>query len=381
MSELQPRPAPPAPTPIDADEASGPEGGPKIRFGMLGKSVAAMLVVGLVPLALFGGFTLKQQGDRIRGEAELSLQARAERISGQIDEWVDKNVRVLQAAATLPTVVSMQRENQSDVLAAVRQAYPWMYLVFTIGLDGQNVARSDDKPLANYADRKYYSDVVSNGKELSWETLIGKTSNKPALVVAIPIKKNGRVVGVLASAMTIEDISRIVANWRTGKTGYAFLVDENAKVVAHPREEFVTSQMHLDHPLIASFRSTGEPRLLAFTQTDGKRVLGYVQGNRFRWAVAVQQDEDEVLAPLRQTLALGLAVLAAAAIVVALIARSASRMLIRPIVEMTRAANRMSLGELDQPIASSRHDELGLLAQSLERLRKSMRAAFKRLMK
>ncbi|WP_176065558.1 HAMP domain-containing protein [Anaeromyxobacter diazotrophicus] len=37
------------------------------------------------------------------------------------------------------------------------------------------------------------------------------------------------------------------------------------------------------------------------------------------------------------------------------------------------------LGELDEPIASSRNDELGQLARSLERLRKSMKAALRRL--
>jgi methyl-accepting chemotaxis protein len=340
----------------------------------------AMVVVGLLPLALFGGITLKQQGDRIRSEAEQSMQASAERISGQVDEWIDKNVRALQAAANLPAVVSMKRESQSEVLAAVRQAYPWMYLVFTIGPDGQNVARSDEKPLADYADRQYYKDVVSSGKELSWETLIGKTSKKPALVIAVPIKANGRVVGVMASAMTIEDISGIVANWKAGSTGFAFLVDEKGKVVAHPRESFVMSQTSLaDHPLVASLRSNRQGHLTSFIDSDRNKCLGFVQRNKLRWAVAVQQEDEEVFAQLRQTLTVGLWLLAAAAVLVALIARFSSTRLTRPILEMARAADQMSLGELEQPIVSSRSDELGLLAQSLERLRKSMRAALRRI--
>jgi methyl-accepting chemotaxis protein len=353
---------------------------PRMRFGLMAHTTIAMVVVGLLPLALFGGVTLKQQGDRIRSEAEQSMQASAERISGQVDEWIDKNVRALQAAANLPAVVSMKRESQSEVLAAVRQAYPWMYLVFTIGPDGQNVARSDEKPLADYADRQYYKDVVSSGKELSWETLIGKTSKKPALVIAVPIKANGRVVGVMASAMTIEDISGIVANWKAGSTGFAFLVDEKGKVVAHPRESFVMSQTSLaDHPLVASLRSNRQGHLTSFIDSDRNKCLGYVQRNKLRWAVAVQQEDEEVFAQLRQTLTVGLWLLAAAAVLVALIARFSSTRLTRPILEMARAADQMSLGELEQPIVSSRSDELGLLAQSLERLRKSMRAALRRI--
>jgi methyl-accepting chemotaxis protein len=351
----------------------------RMRFGLVAQTTVVMLIAGLLPLALFGGITLKQQGDRIRSDAEQSMQTSAERISGQVDEWIDKNVRALQAAANLPALVSMKRESQSEVLAAVRQAYPWMYLVFTIGPDGQNVARSDEKPLADYSDRQYYKDVASDGKELSWETLIGKTSKKPALVIAVPIKANGRVVGVMASAMTIEDISGIVANWKAGSTGFAFLVDEKGKVVAHPRESFVISQISLaDHPLIASLRSNRQPHLTSFIDDD-RKCLGYVQRNKLRWAVAVQQEDEEVFEPLRRTLTVGLALLAAAALLVAFIARFSSTRLTRPILEMTRVADQMSLGELEQPVVSSRSDEVGLLAESLERLRKSMRAALRRL--
>lgn len=352
----------------------------RLRFGLVAKTMVTMLAVGLVPLALFGGITLMQQTDRIRNDAERSMQANAQRISAQVDEWFDKNVRVLQAATNLPAIASMRGEDQAKVLTAIQQAYPWMYLVFTVAPDGKNVARSDGKPLTDYSDRQYYRDVMVGGKSLSWETLIGKTSNKPALVLALPIKVNGATVGVMAAAMSIEDISSVVATWKAGRTGFAFLVDEKAKVIAHPREQFVLSQTHLnDHPLVSTFFSDGQAHLVSYTQTDGKQVLGYVQGNRNRWALAVQQNEEELFAPVRQTFTIGLALLLTSAILVAAFARFFSRMLIRPIVELTRAADQMSLGELDTRIPTSRTDEIGVLAHSLERLRKSMKAAIARL--
>lgn len=366
--------------PDDALDAGAIAPRRRARFGVAGKTLVTMLFVGLLPLALFGGITLRQQHERIRADAERSMQANAERISAQVDEWFDKSLRVLQAAASLPAVGMMGQEAQTEVLTSIQAAYPWMYLVNTIGLDGTNVARSDGKPLTDYADRQYFRDIVAGGKELSWETLIGRTSKKPALILAVPIRVNGAVVGVLAAAMGIDDISKIIATWKTGRTGHAFLVDEKGKVVAHPSERLVLMQQQLDgHPLVSSFRKDWTPRLLSFEQEGGKEALGYVQGNRFRWALAVQQDEEELFAPLRQTLTLGLALLAGAAALVALTARFFSQVLTRPILWMTSEADRMSLGELERPIAFHARDELGLLAQSLERLRKSMRAAMARL--
>lgn len=353
--------------------------GRAIRFGMLAKSTVTMLAVGLIPLVLFGMITLIQQGDRIRSDANRSMRTNAERMGSQVDEWVDKNLRALQTVASLPTVTTMQREEQTKVLTAVRAAYPWMYLVFTVGPNGSSVARSDDAPASDYSDRQYFKDVMTGGKDVSWETVIGKTSKKPALVMAVPIRANGAVVGVMAAAMTVEDISRIVATWKAGETGFAFLVDERGKVIAHPKDEYVLAQRQLkDHPLIAAYQADDQPRLASFSD-HGSQVLGYVQGNRFHWAVVAQQNVDELFAPQRQTLTIGVILLFVAAALVIVIAVLSSRMLVRPIVQMTHAADRMSMGDLDMPIRATGRDELGLLAKALERLRKSMAAAIARM--
>jgi methyl-accepting chemotaxis protein len=349
------------------------------RFGMVAKVTTKMIIVGLFPLILFGALTLVQQGDRLRDEARTSIQASTERIAMQVDEWVDKNVRALETAASLPAMTGMQREDQTKVLTAMARGYPWMYLVHTMTPGGMDVARSDNQPLISYADRQYLKDLMA-GRSVAWETVIGKTSKKPALILAVPIRTEAGVVGVISAAISVEDMSRIVVNWKAGATGYAFLVDDTGKVIAHPREEYAVTQRHLDkHPLVSAFAADGKPHLASFS-SDGNEAMGYVQGNRFHWAVAAQQDLAELLAPQRQTLTLGLWLLGAAIALVVLIAVWASKTLVRPIVDMTRAAEAMSLGELDTPMPKVRtKDELGMLAKSLERLRRSMAAAMARL--
>jgi len=265
------------------------------------------------------------------------------------------------------------------VLLAIRRAYPWIYLVHTVGLDGKNIARSDDQPLADYSDRQYLKDVRDSGKDLSWLTAIGKTSGKPALNIAVPIRADGTLVGVLVAAMAIEDTSKIVAQWRSGDTGFAFLVDEKAKVLAHPSSDFVLTQKVLaSHPMVAAALADHQPHLGTFVE-NGKDTLAYVKGNASGWQVVVQQSKDELFAPLRSILTVVVLLLLAAIALSVVLAIVSSRTLVRPLVEMTSAADRMSLGELDTPVVWKSRDELSLLAHALERLRKSMRAAMKRI--
>jgi methyl-accepting chemotaxis protein len=385
-------PGPALPPPQDAPAESKPEGKSDERtesrktakkrkgrgLGLTTKVVALMLVISLVPLVSFWVVQFSQMNDRLRADIENLMAATGKGMAGQVDEWIDKNVRVLEAAAQLPDIASMDRSRQEPILTAIQQAYPWMYLVFTINESGMNVARSDQEALKDYSDRQYYKDVIS-GKEVSWETLIGKTSNLPALILAVPIKSEGKVIGVLANAMTVQDISQKVATWRQGTSGFAFLVDQKGKVIAHHVQEYYLKQRNLnEHPLVAAFMG-GRNGSLSFAGDNGTPCIGYVCGTKYRWALAVQQEEREALNTLWRMREFAYVVLAVTVAIVLVVAWFLARSLVSPIKELTTAADRMSLGELNVEIKTSARDEIGQLAEAIGRMQDSLRLSIERL--
>ena len=354
--------------------------GQKIRFGLFGKIIIVMLIVSLLPFAIFWGITLRETNQRVRTETEKLMAQTAKGLGEQVDAWIDNNVAVLRTAASLAEINSMNREEQEPVLKAIRQEYPWMYLVFTVGLDGMNVARDDGNALRDYSDRQYYKDII-DGKKLSWQTLIGKTSKKPALVLAVPIKKGDRLVGVIAAAMTVDEISSNIANWRQGDTGLAFLVDEKGFVISHPNKQYVSKRKNLNsHPLIAGFRKKGWRTITStFNETDGQPAFGHVRSNNYGWALVLQQEEGEVFAAYNRTQEFALILLASTVVLVLIIAWFSARAIVTPIRKLTDAAERMSLGELNVKIDVKSKDEIGLLAQAVGRMQTSLRLAMNRL--
>jgi methyl-accepting chemotaxis protein len=359
--------------------AAGYEGKRKRQgLGLTAKIMALMLAISLVPLVLFWVIQFKEMNERLRGDVESLMAATGTGMAAQVDEWIDKNLLVLQASAQLSDIMSMDRQKQEPILRAIQQAYPWMYLVFTTDVGGMNVARSDQEQLKDYSDRQYVKDVVA-GQDISWQTLIGKTSHVPALILAVPIRSGGKVVGVLANAMTVEDISKKVATWRRGKTGFAFLVDEKGKVIAHPVKEAYLKQENLSpHPLIASFMK-GRNGSLAFADAGGNPYIGYVSGTKYRWALAIQQEEREALATLWRMRTFAYIVLAATMGVVLLVAWFLARSLVRPIRKLTEAADRMSLGDLNVEIKAKSRDEIGKLTEAVARMQDSLRLSIERL--
>lgn len=355
-------------------------GGQKVRFGLFGKIITVMLIVSLLPFAIFWGITLREANERIRTDTETLMAQTAKGLENQINGWINNNVAVLRTAAKLPEIISMDGSQQKSILETVQNQYPWMYLVFTVGPDGLNVARSDDVPLKDYSDRQYYKDIM-RGKSLSWQTLIGKTSKKPSLVLAVPIKSGDQIVGVMAAAMTVDEISRSIATWKKGDTGHAFLVDEKGYVVAHPNRQYVAKRQNLNsHPLITNYRNKGWTTITTrFNTSDGKPALGHVRRNNYGWALALQQQDSEVFAALNRIQKFALTLLGCTILLVSVIAWFSARAVVTPVMKLTDAAERMSLGELNVKIDIKSRDEIGLLAQAIGRMQTSLRLAMNRL--
>jgi len=301
-------------------------------------------------------------------------------LENQVNSWIDNNIWVLKSAAKLPSVISMDRQKQEPVLQQIQKKHPYIYLAFTVELDGSNVARSDDATVKYYGDRQYFKDII-DGKKLSWQTLIGKTSQKPALVLAVPIMSEDKLVGVMAAAMTIDEISKHVARWKKGKTGFAFLVDDKDKVVAHQVKQYASKLKKISsHPLVASFREEGwTTKTFGFKDENRKKYIGHIRGINYGWALAIQQEEQEVFADLKRMQKFAVILLIVTVAIVLLVAWVSARAVATPIKKLTEVAERMSQGDLNMKINISSRDEIGLLAQSIKLMQTSLRLAMERL--
>ena len=71
-----------------------------------------MLLVSLIPFAVFWGITLQETSARIRNDTEMLMAETAKGLGNQVDSWINSNISILRVAAKIPEVVSMTRERQ-----------------------------------------------------------------------------------------------------------------------------------------------------------------------------------------------------------------------------------------------------------------------------
>lgn len=80
------------------------------------------------------------------------------------------------------------------------------------------------------------------GESTVSDVIINKTNGEPIVIYTVPIKNNGKVVGLLSGRASGEALSLITDNMNFGKQGYAFILSKDGTFYAHPDKEYVLAQ-------------------------------------------------------------------------------------------------------------------------------------------
>lgn len=359
--------------PVKDDGAKG--------FTILYQILFGMLMISIIPLGGLWYISIEKARQDWELQVYDSMVRDARALSNSVDEWTNMNLRLLQQNSQTPEMKSMVADAQNPVLTAITNTYEWVYLAFTVRPDGENVGRSDGKTLKYYGDRQYFKQVMG-GRDVGQQLLMGKTSGKPAYILASPVHSAGnKLGGVLAIAMTLEQLSGTITDTKIGKTGFAILVDDQNRLVAHGEGKIANELQDMSQHPVLQFRERIVPANFMF-EHEGKSIIAYKQKTKFGWTMIVQQDVAEAFAAAETARKNALTLLGLTLVGVLVVAYVLATRLSKPIRNLTLIADSISKGELGAEIKETgRSDEIGALARAIERMGVSLQMAFDRLRK
>ncbi|MBF0096910.1 MAG: response regulator [Magnetococcales bacterium] len=82
-------------------------------------------------------------------------------------------------------------------------------------------------------ERAWYRDAVRAGRRVWTDVYIYASSQKPGIDVAMPLEKQGQLVGVIAIGIELDQISKYLSTIEVGKTGISFIINRRAELIAY----------------------------------------------------------------------------------------------------------------------------------------------------
>ncbi|MGF1459754.1 MAG: response regulator [Leptolyngbyaceae cyanobacterium] len=255
--------------------------------------------------------------------------------------------------------------------------------------------------------RPWYQAVLDS-RHASWSPIYEFASDDyPVLgiTLAAPIHSDrGKLRGVLALDLTLEQISSYLRTLNISPNGQAFIIERTGDIVATSAEElpFMTLASGEQTRLRATasrqpvIRETAQYLIEKFGsleqistaeqftyKLEGKaqlvQIVPFRDGRGLDWLiVTVIPDADfkgQIVKNTRNTLLLCLLSL----IVASLIAGITARWIAQPIHRLSEASKRLAVGTWDHPLPDGRFSELAELSNSFERMAKQLQQSFEQL--
>ena len=194
--------------------------------------------------------------------------------------------------------------------------------------------------------------------------------------VSVPIKSNGKFIGIVGIDFTLTEFQGMVEDIRPMETGYAFIVSNKGKITAHPDGKLVNKTladaMSPEHAsTIAKAVEAGKP-FSEFLQSaqDGQQYLYLFQpilirGTDTPWSIGIAIPKDKIFTAADEFLYLSVALTIIALLIVAAVVFFIARSITTPLIKSVAFAHEIATGNLTAALDIDQKDEIGVLASTL----------------
>ena len=173
-------------------------------------------MVASVPVMVLGVYQAHRSAALSREYADAQLRLCAESVAEQVASVAEGHVKALETLAGELDSTPDWRARLEPALHAVRGRYGGFSVVYAAGVDGVAIAGDPSVGASggavagtSYADRPYFQDLLRTGKTVISEVEVGRRSGQRNIHIAVPIRSEGLVVGVLQGSLDLEAIAHV----------------------------------------------------------------------------------------------------------------------------------------------------------------------------
>jgi signal transduction histidine kinase len=176
---------------------------------------------------------------------------------------------------------------------------------------------------------------------------------------------------MLIEAATLDAVSKAVTSANLGRTGFAFLMTPEGRLIANAHEpSHQDLKDYSTHPAFAAAKAGNEG--IQHYVVGGIDRTAMIRRTDLGWIAVAQQNTQESLAGVNQATHSALFLLVVTAALVTLLSLMVARGFARPIERVTQVANQISQGNLDFTISTTRRDQIGDLVRAMQGVRQTL---------
>lgn len=379
------------------------------------KLIVLILILVTLPLLATSITNMVYMNSKYSAELEENNKVLANSISDQVAAFIDKSFTIAEQLSKNSTLREFKPEVQNTILADVIKTRPYFDLLYITGANGLQTARTSGE-LKDSSSRWWFTQILETKQPFVSKSYYSTHGNVPVTTIALPMydtKEN--IIGVMGADIKLDSIQKVVEEFSNG-SHYAFVVDGDGVIIAHP-EAIKVSDMYnykkmkktvlkkdangnvLTDPTgnqvtedvlitipeelktIVFSALSGKTGYTSYKDNDGVEVMSAYQsvslpGTSDSWAVITVEKKADAMSFINGTLMFSGAIGGISLIIAAILASIFSKGISDPIKKSSIYLNKIADGDFTveiEPKLLSRKDELGIISNGIREMRDSLK--------
>lgn len=225
-------------------------------------------------------------------------------------------------------------------------------------------------------EKGWYKETISNGQLTYSQPYVDAVTGKLVISVIKPIYKDGRDIGVVAIDLLIDEVGRVLKEYKIGKNGYAILITNDGTVVYHPDEsQILNSNMtDMDGKLgeIGKLMIQGRSGIDSYEYEGVKKFFGYSSIKSNSWSIGTNIEASETEVRVNSFIRENMIVVSLFGLILIGIIYVMVKMILKPIPKILDGMQKFAYGDLSCRIDMDSEDEIGMIGQSFNNLVRSI---------
>ncbi|MBN1036645.1 methyl-accepting chemotaxis protein [Clostridium botulinum] len=241
-----------------------------------------------------------------------------------------------------------------------------------IDINGNAIASSSPSVIGtSFADRDYFKRTVETKKPSTLDAVVSKATGNLVTGATLPLfDENGEILGITTISIEMESFGKIIDKFRNENSNiHNFVVDKNGIVIYHDDKELVAQESGIPEIDKISKDLSKNNGLVEFKNNGVNKMASYARVDGVEWVVFSGGETSALMAPIT-SINNKIMIMSIVAIVIGLaIIFMVSKLLTKPIKELTGIVNKVADGDLSvRATERNSKDEVGQLSEYFNKM-------------
>ncbi|MBN2737260.1 MAG: methyl-accepting chemotaxis protein [Spirochaetales bacterium] len=345
----------------------------KGKFSLTIILAITFFLLAAVALFISSALQLASYSDTVRISIEAKQEAIAQEAANTVSAFFRERINAIQSIIKINNLAELDKDSMEDLASSILGSDLAYRQILILGIDGEDLERAARISLytAETITNIYESDLINNTSKnhIAYsEVYIDEVTNEPLVLISIPILNiYSDLTRYLFLEINLKFMWEIMEQIKIGKTGYAYVVDEQGYLIAFKDSARVLVHESLNHIVsVSEFLDnleTMEKNTKDYEGLLNQNVIGTTISLKSpQWAVIVEMPLSEANEPVTNNIFRSLLIASFISLLAGGLGIFIARFLVRPLIDLTKIASKISQGDLKQKAKLTGAKEISTLA-------------------